>query len=250
MSPSPSSLREQDPRRRLILALDLPDEDSALRLADRLRSDLTWVKVGLQLFSAAGPDVVRRLVSMGLSVFLDLKLHDIPNTMASAIGSLGDLGVGMTTLHAVAGPKALAATAAASAELRAGPAARRPALLAVTVLTSIDDDEWSMVYGPGMPTAERVLQLGRMATSAGADGLVASPREVAGLRAAIGPDPLLVIPGIRPAGASIDDQSRVATPAQALADGADFLVVGRPITRDPSPKEAMLRILDEMAGAQ
>jgi orotidine-5'-phosphate decarboxylase len=234
----------------LVLALDVPTEQEALRLADHLRPSLTWVKVGLQLFTAAGPDVVRRLVSMGLDVFLDLKLHDIPNTMAGAMRSLGELGATLTTIHSTAGPKAIAATCEAARELSAGPTGRRPAVLAVTVLTSLDEQELRTVYGEGPDAASFVEHLGRLAVRAGADGLVASPREVARLREALGPDPLLVIPGIRPAGGASEDQSRVATPARAVADGADLLVVGRPITRATDPRDALARILDEIARAQ
>jgi orotidine-5'-phosphate decarboxylase len=238
--------RETDPRRRLILALDLPTGNEALRLADQLRGDLSWVKVGLQLFGAEGPDVVRKLVSMGLHVFVDLKLHDIPNTMSRAAESLAGLGAGMITTHAAAGGEALRRTADAVAGQSAGPEGRRPLVLAVTVLTSFSAESYSQVLGRDCDPAREVPRLGRLAVESGVDGLVASPRELRNLREAVGPDPVLVIPGIRPAGADADDQSRIATPAAALADGADYLVVGRPISRADRPREALLRILDEM----
>lgn len=241
--------RESDPRRRLILALDLPTADGALRLADQLRPELTWVKVGLQLFGAAGPDVVRKLVSMGLNVFVDLKLYDIPNTMARAGESLAGLGTGMFTTHAAAGHEALGATAAAVASAAAGPGGRRPMVLAVTVLTSFSAEGYSSVVGRECRPESEVPRLGRLAVDAGVDGLVASPKEVRVLREELGPDPVLVIPGIRPAGSATDDQSRIATPAAALRDGADYLVVGRPISQADTPRDALLRILDEMASA-
>jgi orotidine-5'-phosphate decarboxylase len=241
--------RETDPRRRLILALDLPTGDTALRLADHLRPELAWVKVGLQLFGAEGPDVVRKLVSMGLNVFVDLKLHDIPNTMARAGESLAALGAGMFTTHAASGHEALRETAVAIAAAPAGPGGRRPMVLAVTVLTSFSAEGYSSVVGRDCQPAEEVPRLGRLAVGAGVDGLVASPMEIRVLREAIGDDPVLVIPGIRPAGSSTDDQQRIATPASALRDGADYLVVGRPIAKADDPREALLRILDEMDSA-
>lgn len=243
--------READPTRRVILALDLPTQDEALRLADQLRPELAWVKVGLQLFGAEGPDVVRRLVSMGLRVFVDLKLHDIPNTMAKAVESLGTLGAELVTVHTAAGPVALQATAEASRNtVGHGPRSSRPAILGVTVLTSFDAPNWSAVVGRDAEPSDDVIRLARMGVDAGVDGLVASPHEVKALRGAVGPDPLLVIPGIRPAGASTQDQARVATPAQALRDGADFLVIGRPISQADSPRDALRAILDELADAR
>lgn len=242
--------RETDPRRRLILALDFADQDQALRMADQLREDLAWVKVGLQLFGAAGPDVVRKLVSLGLNVFVDLKLHDIPNTMARAGESLTALGAGMFTTHAAAGHAALHETAAAVGRSEGGPRGSTPMVLAVTVLTSFSREGYSQVVGRACEPQDEVLRLGRLAIEAGVDGLVASPQEVRRLRSELGEGPVLVIPGIRPAGSSTDDQARIATPAEALRDGADYLVVGRPIAQDPAPKDALRRILDEMDRAQ
>jgi orotidine-5'-phosphate decarboxylase len=204
------------------------------------------VKVGLQLFGAEGPDVVRKLVSMGLNVFVDLKLHDIPNTMARAGESLTGLGAGMFTTHAAAGEEALRQTADAVAAAPAGPGGRRPMVLAVTVLTSFSAEGYSKVVGRECVPAEEVPRLGQLAVGAGVDGLVASPMEVRALRERLGDGPLLVIPGIRPAGSATDDQQRIATPASALKDGADYLVVGRPITGADDPREALLRVLDEM----
>jgi orotidine-5'-phosphate decarboxylase len=243
--------QETDPRRRLILALDLPSEREALKLADHLRPELVHVKVGLQLFSEAGPDVVRKLLSMGLEVFLDLKLHDIPNTMAGAVRALADLGAHLTTVHAAAGPEGIAAAVEAARGARGGgPRGTTLGVLAVTILTSFDERQLQLVYGAGSETKTHVRRLGQMALGAGALGLVASPEEVAVLRSELGPDPLLVVPGIRPSGSSAADQRRVATPAQALREGADFLVVGRPISQAGEPRSALQRILDEMRSAQ
>lgn len=238
------ALRETDPARRVIVALDKPTEDEALRLADALRPAASYVKVGLQLYVAAGPSVVRKLRSLGFSVFLDLKLHDIPNTMGRAIESQRSLGVRMSTVHAAAHKGV-----AAAAEAKAGNDAAPMALLAVTVLTSHAEGELSQLFATDLDTEELVLRLAKNSIDQGADGLVASPREILALREALGPEPLLVIPGIRPTGSASADQSRVATPARAIADGADFLVVGRPITAAESPADAFRRIVDEIATA-
>lgn len=235
-------VRSGDPRHRLALALDLPNRDGALRLVESLGDDLAVVKVGLQLFIACGPSIVRELRERGLEVFLDLKLHDIPNTMAGAVGSLTSLDVALTTLHSTAGPSAIEATAAAAKDTG-------PALLAVTVLTSLSDEELGRVLGRAAEAAVEVVRRAELALAAGADGLVASPREVRTLRETLGEEPLLVIPGIRPAGAATGDQSRVATPSSALRDGADLLVVGRPIRDAAEPRRALRAILDEMRAA-
>jgi orotidine-5'-phosphate decarboxylase len=224
------------------------DADAALRLAHALQPDLTWVKVGLELFTSAGPAVVRSLVAGGLKVFLDLKLHDIPNTVERAAAATARLGASLCTVHA------LGATSVASA-VRGGNSAANPAeprvlgILAVTVLTSHAEGELSALVGSPWTTAELASHLARHAVAAGAAGLVCSPREVAALRATLGPAPLLVVPGIRPTGAEAFDQRRTGTPAETLRAGADLLVVGRPITRAPDPRDAYRRLVDEMADA-
>jgi orotidine-5'-phosphate decarboxylase len=237
------SLRSDDPRRRLILALDVPGENEALRLADSLRPELAWVKVGLQLFTACGPDVVRRLVSLGLRVFLDLKLHDIPNTVAGAVRSAARLGVSMLSVHASGGTGMLRAAVEAARE-----GVTSPAIIAVTLLTSLGQTDIDDLGFSGRPR-DMVLRLAALGLRAGVDGLVTSPREVALLRAAHGNDPLLVTPGVRPSGSAADDQARIAAPGQAVQDGADYLVIGRPITRDPDPAAAADRIAEELAGS-
>ncbi|MGB7547069.1 MAG: orotidine-5'-phosphate decarboxylase [Terracidiphilus sp.] len=230
-------------RKRLIVALDVPDARAATELVNRLEDTCHWFKVGLELFVAAGPAVLEPLVARGQSVFLDLKLHDIPNTVAAAARSAAALGVRMMTVHALGGPAMLAAARNALSGL-----ADPPELLAVTILTSMDAAQVQAV-GLDRAPAEQVALLARMGLDAGMRGFVCSPQEVATLRALTGPDGVLVIPGIRPAGADAGDQKRVATPGEALRLGASYLVVGRPITQAPNPAEAAEAILNEMAEA-
>jgi len=221
---------------RLCIALDTPDLDRAVALGAAVAPHCGMLKVGLELFAAAGPDAVRRLRTLR-PVFLDLKLHDIPNTVAGAVRALLSLGPALLTLHAAGGAAMLGAAREAAAA--AGDA--RPRLLAVTVLTSLDGDALAATGVTGDPAAQ-VLRLARLALDAGADGLVCAATEVAMLRSALGPAPLLVVPGIRPAGAAAGDQARTATPAAALAAGADWLVVGRPITTAADPGAAAAAI--------
>ncbi|HET6169605.1 MAG TPA: orotidine-5'-phosphate decarboxylase [Terracidiphilus sp.] len=233
----------QQARQRLIVALDVPNANAAVELVSRLENTCRWLKVGLELFVAAGPAVLEPILARGYSVFLDLKLHDIPNTVAAAVRSASSLGVRMLTIHAAGGPAMLAAARAALDGV-----ADPPELLAVTVLTSMDAAQVDAI-GVGRSAAEQVELLARMGLGAGIRGFVCSPQEVATLRALTGPEGVLVIPGIRPAGAAVGDQKRVATPAEALRLGASYLVVGRPITADPNPAKAAEAILKEMAEA-
>ena len=239
----PAVNRLEEARKRLIVALDVPDAATAVALVNRLEGNCHWFKVGLELFAAAGPAVVEPLVGRGHSVFLDLKLHDIPNTVAGAVRSAAALGVRMITLHATGGPAMLAAARAALDGI-----ADPPELLAVTVLTSMDAVQMSAI-GLVRSPAEQTELLARMGLEAGMRGFVCSPHEVAALRSLTGLEGVLVVPGIRPAGAGIEDQKRVATPAEALCQGASYLVVGRPITQAPDPAEATEAILKEMAEA-
>jgi orotidine-5'-phosphate decarboxylase len=240
-APAPDPLEEA--RKRLIVALDFPQADAAIEFVDRLDGQALWLKVGLELFAAAGPSVIEPLLKRGHSIFLDLKFHDIPNTVAGAVRSAASLGVGMMTVHACGGPAMLAAARAAVAGIE-----NRPQLLAVTVLTSMDAQQVEAV-GIGRSPARQVELLAKMGIGAGINGFVCSPQEVAALRGLTGPEGVLVIPGIRPAGASVGDQKRIATPADALRQGASYLVVGRPITQAPDPAEAAEAILREMAEA-
>lgn len=224
---------------RLIVALDFPAAAPALALADRLAGQCQWFKVGLELYLAEGNAVVRQLRNRGCSVFLDLKLHDIPNTVGRAVRTAAETGAGMLTLHASGGPAMLAAAAEAAASLP-----QAPKLLAVTVLTSMDEAQLAATGVAGAPR-EQVLRLAEMASAAGIGGFVASAEETAAMRRRF-PAATLVIPGIRPAGAEAGDQKRTATPAAALQAGASYLVVGRPITQASDPAAAARAILDEM----
>lgn len=230
-------------RRRLIVALDVPNAAAAAALAARLEDTCQWFKVGLELFVAAGPAVLEPLLKRGHSVFLDLKFHDIPNTVAGAVRSAAALGVHMMTVHAAGGPAMLAAARDALCGLP-----DPPELLAVTVLTSIDSAQ-SDAIGLERSPAAQVELLTRMGLGEGIRGFVCSPQEVATLRKLTGPEGVLVIPGIRPGGTEAGDQKRIATPAEALRLGASYLVVGRPITQAPDPAQAAEAILKEMAEA-
>ena len=228
-------------RDRLIVALDVPTPNAALTLIDRLDGRCTWFKVGLELYIAAGPAIVEKLVSRGYSVFLDLKLHDIPNTVASAVRAATTLGARMLTIHAAGGPAMLSAAREAVDGM-----ATAPQLLAVTVLTSMNQLQITATGVPRSPQ-DQVMLLAEMGLEAGINGFVCSPQEVGALRKLTGPGGVLVIPGIRPVGADLGDQQRIATPAQALHEGASYLVVGRPITQSPDPAKAAAAILEEMS---
>ena len=239
--------RKMDPRdaarERLIVALDVPDAAAASVLVERLDDTCTWFKVGLELFVAAGPAVLEPLLRRDYQVFLDLKLMDIPNTVAGAVRSAAGLGARMLTVHAAGGPAMLAAAQEALSGM-----ANPPELLAVTVLTSMDEMQLKAV-GVGRDAASQVELLARMGLDAGIRGFVCSPNEVKALRAMTGPGGTLVVPGIRPAGTAAGDQRRIATPADALRAGASRIVVGRPITQAADPAEAAERVLAEMAAA-
>jgi orotidine-5'-phosphate decarboxylase len=227
---------------RLIPAIDTGDLARAEALAAALAGRCGLLKVGLELFCAAGAPAVAA-VARHAPVFLDVKLHDIPNTVAGALRSLLPLRPAMVTLHAGGGPAMVAA--ARDAAERAG--ADRPLLLAVTVLTSMDAAALAATGVADSPAAQ-VLRLARMAVAAGADGLVCSPQEAALLRAELGPGPALVVPGVRPTGSAAGDQARTATPAEAVAAGADWIVVGRPITGAADPAAAAAAIAATLAG--
>lgn len=227
------------PADKLIVALDFPDARRALALVDRLEGRCRWFKVGLELYLAAGNSIVETLKKRGFSVFLDLKLHDIPNTVAGAVRSVAGLQADMLTVHASGGPAMLTAAAEAAAGIE-----KAPQLLAVTVLTSMDAAQLAAT-GISSSPAEQALRLAEVARAAGIHGLVCSPEEAAQMRRVL-PDSILVTPGIRPAGATVGDQKRVATPASALTAGANYLVVGRPITQAENPLFAAEAILSEI----
>jgi orotidine-5'-phosphate decarboxylase len=230
-----------DQAAQVIVALDFPSAKPALELVDRMGKLVQWYKVGLELYLAAGNTLVRELKDRGLSVFLDLKLHDIPNTVAGAIRSVAAAGADMLTVHAFGGPAMLTAAAETAAGIHAA-----PKLLAVSVLTSLDSAQLQAIGVVDTPAVE-VLRLAALASSCGIPGLVASSEEIAALRANF-PHLTLVIPGIRPSGSPVGDQKRIATPAAAVKAGADYLVVGRPITQASDPVAAATDILDEIAG--
>jgi orotidine-5'-phosphate decarboxylase len=233
----------------VLVALDTPDVEQAAGLVDRLGSRVGGFKIGLELFASGGASLVPRIREAGSAVFLDLKLHDIPNTVAGAAAAIARSGVSYFTLHAAGGPRMIrrGVEAAATAAREAG--LPPPTALAVTVLTSHDDAELERV-GLAGPCGDAVLRLAGLAREAGAGGLVCSALEVEAVRRAV-PDGILVVPGIRPAAAALanDDQSRTATPAQAIARGADLLVIGRPITRAPDPAAAAAAIVEEIERA-
>ena len=232
-----------DPKDRLAVALDHPDAYQAMKLVDSLGQTCQWFKVGMELYYAAGNDIIRQLRDRGFDVFLDLKLHDIPNTVAGAVRSATKAGASLLTIHASGGSAMM--TAAAEAAKAPG----SPRLLAVTVLTSMDAAQLAATGITASP-ADQVLKLAKLARQSGIDGFVCSAEEVAAVRAATGPQTLLVIPGIRLAGAAIDDQKRIATPSQAIAQGASMLVVGRPITQAKDPAAAAEDILNEIAQSE
>ncbi len=223
---------------RLAVALDFPSEAEALAMVDKLQRSCKWLKVGMELYYAAGNGLVERLKARGFEVFLDLKLHDIPNTVAGAVRSVAGTGASLLTIHAGGGRSMMraAAEAAGGSNLR---------LLAVTVLTSTDKEELAGV-GVNEAPAEQVLRLGRLAVDSGISGLVCSAEEVSALRRDLGDEVMLVTPGIRAAGEAVGDQRRVATAAEAISRGASMLVVGRPITRASDPAAAARGILEEI----
>jgi orotidine-5'-phosphate decarboxylase len=235
--------RMVEARQRLIVALDVSNAEVAEDMVRQLEGTCHWFKVGLELFAAAGPAVVEALATRGHSVFLDLKFHDIPNTVAGAVRSAAGLGVRMMSVHAAGGPAMLAAARAALDGV-----ADPPQLLAVTVLTSMDAAQLKAT-GVERSPAEQVELLAHLGWEAGIRGFVCSPQEVNAVRALTGAEGVLVVPGIRPSGTEAGDQKRLATPADALCAGANYLVVGRPITRAPDPAKAAEAILQEMAHA-
>lgn len=224
-------------RERLIVALDVDNALAAQELVRRIGDSAGFYKVGLQLFTAEGPGLVRDLISSGRKVFLDLKLHDIPNTVGHAVHSAAGLGVSMLTVHAAGGVAMLKAAVEANRH--------RLALLAVTVLTSLNDNDMQEIGVAGR-TLDQALRMGSLAQAAGCDGVVTSPHEVAQLRKSLGEGFRIVVPGIRPAGSAGNDQQRIATPAQAIQAGASHVVIGRPITAAPDPAKAAVEVLEEM----
>ena len=226
------------PKEKIIVALDVPNLASAVSLVDELGETISWVKIGLQLFTAEGPPIVHAMKIRGLKVFLDLKFHDIPHTALEAVRSAVVLGAGMATIHLCGGSKMVRSAIEASE-------GSSLLILGVTVLTSLDDDQLNEI-GIQRTVEQQVVELVEVGRRCGLRGIVCSPLEIAALRSKFGDSLTIVTPGVRPAEASKDDQRRVMTPADALRAGADYLVIGRPITAAPSPRQAAAAIADEI----
>ena len=223
----------------MIIALDTPSLEEALGVVDLLGDEARFYKVGLELYTRVGPQAVTELIAREKRVFLDLKLHDIPHTVARAARAISDLGVDLLTVHAAGGAEMIEA---AREGLGAG-----TTLLAVTVLTSMARDDLGASWGRSVQSIpEEVVRLAELARTSGADGVVSAATEVARVRAHVGDEFLIVVPGIRPTGADHQDQKRVATPAHAVRSGADYLVIGRPITQSPDPAGALRAVVAEM----
>lgn len=235
------------PRERIFVGLDTPDIDKAARIAQSLVGTVGGVKIGKELFTAQGPDGVR-MAAGGAPLFLDLKFHDIPNTVAGAVRAAVHLRPKIVNVHASGGRAMMTAAAEAAREAAEDLGVERPQVIAVTVLTSLDAKDLEEVGQVGPPEAQ-VERLARLAQDSGLDGVVCSPREIARLRGACGPDFLLVVPGIRPTWSAAGDQKRIMTPAEAVAAGADHIVIGRPITAAEDPLAAARRIVAELEDA-
>ncbi|MBR1730552.1 MAG: orotidine-5'-phosphate decarboxylase [Selenomonadaceae bacterium] len=234
---------------RLIVALDFHRLDDVKRIVNELNDSVTYYKVGMELFYSVGASVVDYLKSEGKNIFLDLKLHDIPNTVANGLCSLMNLGANILNVHASGGYTMMST----AAERLKAEAERlkidRPKLIAITVLTSINQNDWADL-GFQAQMKSQAVRLAKLAQKAGLDGVVASPQEAKSIREACGEDFLIVTPGIRPIGSAINDQTRISTPSQALKNGASYLVIGRPIIAAENPRESALKIIEEMKSVE
>ena len=237
-------MNKDDLRKKIIIALDVKNKEEAVAVVSGLKDARTF-KVGLELFTAEGPALFKKLKVLRKGIFLDLKLHDIPNTVAGAVRAAVRHGVQMMTIHASGGRDMMARAAEAARETAEAENVERPLLLGVTILTSLKSAELNEV-GMKPDVAEQVLRLAGLAKSAGMDGVVCSPQEIELIRKEHGRDLLIVTPGIRPAWAAAQDQKRIMTPAEAIRKGADYLVIGRPITGAASPQDAFARIVEEL----
>ena len=235
---------------KLFVAIDTPEAEEASKIAAQLSLPGAGLKLGLEFFCASGPAGIRTVqaAAPGVPIFLDLKFHDIPNTVAGAVRSVAALAPTLLTIHSSDGQAMMEAAVKAAAESAAALGVTRPKVLAVTVLTSMDDSDLTAV-GMSTPAEQQVVRLATLAKASGVDGVVCSAREIEPIRAALGPDFLLIVPGIRPAGGAVGDQKRVVTPKVAMEAGASCLVVGRPITQADSPPQAAQAILDEIGSA-
>lgn len=239
---------EEMARERLIVALDMSDGEQVRQLVKAVGNQVTWYKVGMELFYSEGKAMVEELLKLNKKVFLDLKFHDIPNTVGGAARAATRMGVSMFNVHTAGGVQMMTEAKAASVDEAEKRQKKPPIVLGVTVLTSMDEDTFHHDLGYEGTIGDRVIQWALMAKEAGLDGVVASAREAAAIREHCGNDFLIVTPGIRPGGSAADDQSRVMDPPTALEAGSDYLVVGRPITKDPVPAAAAARMLVSMIG--
>jgi orotidine-5'-phosphate decarboxylase len=235
---------------KVMVALDKPYQSAAIQIAEQLQGVGCWMKVGMELFYAAGPSVVRELKERGFRVFVDLKMHDIPNTVRGGARSITRMGADMFNVHAAGGTKMMAsAIEGANEAVQAGDAPHLPLIIAVTQLTSTSQETLNKEIGIPGPIEQAVVRYAQLAREAGLSGVVASAQEAAAIKQACGQGIITVTPGIRPRGADAGDQSRIMTPAEAVRQGTDFLVIGRPITAAENPKHALDQILKEMTEA-
>lgn len=235
---------------KIIVALDVPTKEEALAIVEELGDSVGAYKIGMQLYNACGPEILQEVYKRRGKVFLDLKFHDIPNTVAGASRTVAKLGVFMFNVHASGGYTMMAEAVKALEEEAAKLGVEKPLLIAVTVLTSMGQDELTNEVGVNREVGEQVVALAKLAKKAGMDGVVASPLEIKMIREACGDDFLIVTPGIRPREAGTDDQKRIKTPGEAVADGADYLVIGRPITKAPDRPGAVKAIVADIEAAK
>jgi orotidine-5'-phosphate decarboxylase len=235
-----------DLREKIIVALDVPTAESARKLFELLRDSSVGFKIGNQLFTSAGPDIVREIKSKSRKVFLDLKYHDIPNTVARAAESATELGVDIFNIHISGGVEMMRAAAEATRIKALDLGIKKPVLLGVTILTSIDEYALRRVLNSGNSLRDQIVHMARLAQQSGLDGVVASPQEISPIRDACGDNFVILTPGVRPRWTSSDDQKRTMTPAEALKAGADYLVMGRPIYHSHDPVNALERIFHEI----
>lgn len=242
------SLNTNSAKERLIVALDVPNFKSAVSHIERLKNVVKWFKVGNELFTSAGPEIINYLHGEGRKVFLDLKYHDIPNTVVSAAKSAVDLSVGLFNVHTLGGGKMMTHVMDTVSAYCEQSGVKRPKIIGVTVLTSMGKEDLAEI-GIEKEPVDAVLNLASLAKSSGLDGVVASPMEVCDIKAKIGSDFMVVTPGVRPSWAQMDDQKRVMSPKEAIEAGSDMLVVGRPITRADDPAVAAIKTLEEIESA-
>ena len=236
------------PKERIILALDVPEYKEAVKIVNRFKKDIEVFKVGFELFTSSGPRIIERINGMGKKVFLDLKFHDIPNTVSKSALAAAKLGVFMFNVHALGGLKMMREAARSLSEFSLENNVDRPKLIAVTVLTSIDQATMQDELGIGLRMSAQVKHLAGLAKRAGLDGVVAAPEDAQMIRTRFGDGFLIVTPGIRPSWIKKDDQKRTLTPKEAFRKGADYIVIGRAITAQPHPVDALKRIEEEISG--